>query len=93
MSRLRDRLMTLLRLVLVLPPVLGGTAVALVASGGFGRAGPIALLSWLALAPVLLTRPGERVVVRRGLRFQALPASENERLRCWTLLSTGAAFP
>ncbi len=81
MSRLRDRLMTLLRLVLVLPAVLGGTAVALVASGGLGRAGPVAFLGWLAVAPALLTRTGERLVVRRWLCCQALPASQHARLR------------
>ncbi len=81
MSRPRARLTSLLRLVLALPSVLGGTAVALVASGGFGRAEPIALVSWLAVAPVLLTRPGERLAVRRWLRFQALPAPEHDRLR------------
>lgn len=81
MSRLRDRLITLLRVVLALPAVVAGIAVALVASGGLGRTGPVALLSWLAVAPVLLTRPGERVVVRRWLRFRTLPASQHARLR------------
>lgn len=76
-----NRSLTVLRTLLLLPSVTGGAAVALVETAGLRSARPLVFLAWLSVAPALLTRPGERLAVRLGLRFRPPTVAEQARLR------------
>lgn len=81
MTHSRDRSLTLLRALALLPSVAGGMAVALIATVGLGSAGPLLFLGWMCVAPVLLSRRGERFAVRLGLRFRLPSPADQTRLR------------
>jgi hypothetical protein len=76
----RTRHYGLCRAVLAFPMVLGSLALLVVLSGGLGRWAAAVPLAWLLVAPVWLTRAGERAAMRLGFGCRAVRAGE------WVLL-------
>jgi STE24 endopeptidase len=69
-------------------PMLASLALIVMLSGGLGRWAAAVPLAWLLVAPVWLTRAGERVAVRLGFRCRSVRAGERAVLE--PLISTAA---
>jgi Zn-dependent protease with chaperone function len=66
--------------VLAFPMMLASLALIVMLSGGLGRWAPAVPLAWLLVAPVWLTRAGERAAIRVGLGYRAVRAGERALL-------------
>ncbi len=76
----RARHYGLWRAVLAFPMILGSLALLVMLSGGLGRWAALVPLAWLLVAPVWLTRAGERAAVRRAFGYRRVRAGD------WALL-------
>jgi STE24 endopeptidase len=76
------------RAIVALPTMLASLALIVMLAGGLGRWAVAVPLAWLLLAPVWLTRTGERAAVRLGLGYRQVHAGERAVLE--PLISSAA---
>jgi Zn-dependent protease with chaperone function len=76
------------RAIVALPTMLASLALIVMLSGGLGRWAAAVPLAWLVVAPVWLTRTGERAAVRLGFGYRQVHAGERAVLE--PLMSTAA---
>ena len=76
------------RALFALPMMLASLALIVMLSGGLGHWAATVPLAWLLLAPVWLTRAGERAAMRLGFQYRSIRAGERAVVE--PLISTAA---